>query len=242
MSFFSEFYQNGRLVSRLNSSFLTLIPKKFNAVELKDYRPISLIGCVYKLLSKVLANRLKSVLPGVISENQSAFLGGRQLVDGVLVLNEIVEEVKRKKQSAFVFKADFAKAYDCVDWSFLDWMMDRLGFGNKWRDWIMECLSTARISVLINGSPTEEFKMGKGLRQGDPLSPFLFLMIAEGLNGLVQKAVTEGMFRGVEIGRRGLAVALLQFADDTIIMGKADTENVFMVKTILRWFELMSGL
>ncbi|GKV06313.1 hypothetical protein SLEP1_g18214 [Rubroshorea leprosula] len=90
--------------------------------------------------------------------------------------------------------------------------------------------------------PTEEFKVEKGLRQGDPLSPFLFLMIGEGLNGLVQKAVTEGLFRGVEIGRKGLESSLLQFADDTIIMGKADTENVFMVKTILRWFELMSGL
>ncbi|GLT40917.1 hypothetical protein SLA2020_150140 [Shorea laevis] len=242
MNFFSEFHQNGRLVSGLNSSFLTLIPKKFNAMELKDYRPISLIGCVYKLLSKVLANKLKSMLPGIISETQSAFLGGRQLVDGVLVLNEVVEEVKRRKQPAFIFKADFVKAYDCVDWSFLEWMMDRMGFGSKWRGWIMECLLTTRISVLINGSPTEEFKVGKRLRQGDPLSPFLFLMIGEGLNGLIHKAVLEGLFRGVEVGRRGLAVTLLQFADDTIIMGKADTENIFMVKTILRWFELMSGL
>ncbi|GKV32368.1 hypothetical protein SLEP1_g40981 [Rubroshorea leprosula] len=234
-SFFAEFHKNGRLVSGLNSSFLALIPKKFNSIELKDYRPISLIGCVYKLLTKVLANRIKAVMPGITSETQSAFLRGRQLVDGVLVLNEVVEEVKRRKQSAFVFKADFAKAYDCVDWSFLDWMMDCLGFGIKWRGWIMECLSTSKILVLVNGSLTEEFKVGKGLRQGDPLSPFLFLMIGEGLNGLVQKVVSEGMFRGIEIGRKGLAVSLLQFADDTVIMGKADIENIIMVKTILRW-------
>ncbi|GKV47995.1 hypothetical protein SLEP1_g54839 [Rubroshorea leprosula] len=242
MSFFEEFHRNGRLVSGLNSSFIILIPKKLNVGNLKDYRPISLIGCVYKLLSKVLANRLKAVLPGIISETQLAFLGGRQLVDGVLVLNEMVEEVKRRKQSAFIFKADFAKAYDCVDWTFLEWMMDRLGFGIKWRGWIMECLSTTRMSVLINGSPTEEFKARKGLQQGDPLSPFLFLMIGEGLNGLVQKVVSEGLLRGIEVGKRGLVISLLQFADDTIIMGKADTENIFMVKTILRWFELMSGL
>ncbi|GKV09573.1 hypothetical protein SLEP1_g21054 [Rubroshorea leprosula] len=218
MSFFAEFHKNGRLVSGLNSSFLTLIPKKFNSMELKDYRPISLIGCVYKLLTKVLASRIKAVMPRIISETQSAFLRGRQLVDGVLVLNEVVEEVKRRKQLAFVFKANFAKAYDCVDWSFLEWMMDRLGFGIKWRGWIMECLSTSKISVLVNGSPTEEFKVGKGLRQGDPLSPFLFLMIGEGLNGLVQKVVLEA------------------------IMGKADIENIIMVKTIQQWFELMSGL
>ncbi|GKV35303.1 hypothetical protein SLEP1_g43600 [Rubroshorea leprosula] len=97
------------------------------------------------------------------------------------------------KRQAFVFKADFEKAYDCVDWEFLDWMMSRFGFGTKWRRWIKECLSTARVSVLVNGSPTEEFQMGKGLRQGDPLSLFLFLMIGEGLHGLVKKAETVGM-------------------------------------------------
>ncbi|GKV12577.1 hypothetical protein SLEP1_g23703 [Rubroshorea leprosula] len=242
ISFFSEFHRNGKLVRGLNSSFLALVPKKLNAANLKEYRPISLLGCVYKLLAKVLANRLKSVMPAIVSETQSAFVGGRQLVDSVLVLNEVVEEIKNRKQPAFVFKADFEKAYDCVDWSFLDWMMDTFGFGTKWRGWIKECLSTARTSVLVNGSPTREFEVGKGLRQGDPLSPFLFLMIGEGLQGLVQKAVAEGMLHGIEIGKKGMTMSLLQFADDTIIMGRADAENIRMVKDVLRWFELMSGL
>ncbi|GLT63247.1 hypothetical protein SLA2020_358250 [Shorea laevis] len=242
VSFFEEFHQQGRLVKGLNSSFITLIPKKLNPIELKDYRPITLIGCVYKLLAKVLANRLKNVMAGIITESQSAFVGGRQLVDSVLILNEVVDEAKKKKQQAFIFKADFEKAYDCVDWSFLDWMMDRFGFGIKWRGWIKECLATARASVLVNGSPTEEFAVGKGLRQGDPLSPFLFLMVGEGLCGLVKKAEMEGLLHGIEVGKGGLAISLLQFADDTVILGRADSENVFMVKTILRWFELMSRL
>ncbi|GKV02020.1 hypothetical protein SLEP1_g14507 [Rubroshorea leprosula] len=242
VSFFNEFHSNGRLVRGLNSSFLTLIPKKNNPIELKDYRPINLIRCVYKLLAKVLANRLKAVLSEIISETQSAFLGGRQLADSVLALNEVVDEIKKSKQKAFVFKADFAKAYDCVDWAFLDWMMERFGFGVRWRGWIMECLSTAKVSVLVNGSPTEEFEIGKGLRQGDPLSPFLFLMVGEGLHGLIRKSEEEGLFRGVEVGKKGLVVSLLEFADDTVILGKADGENVFMVKAVLRWFELMSGL
>ncbi|GLU16530.1 hypothetical protein SLE2022_329610 [Rubroshorea leprosula] len=240
LRFFEEFHQNGRLVKGLNSSFLTLIPKKMNPMELKDFRPISLVGCVYKLLAKVLANRLRVVMPEIISDSQSAFLGGRQLVDSVLVLNEVVEEVKQRKQQAFIFKADFEKAYDCVDWSYLDWMMSRFGFGGKWRRWIRECLSTARVSVLVNGSPTEEFAMGKGLRQGDPLSPFLFLMVAEGLHGLVKKAEEEGLLQGIMVGNNGLAISLLQFADDTVIL--ANSESIFTVKTILRWFELMSGL
>ncbi|GKV49617.1 hypothetical protein SLEP1_g56358 [Rubroshorea leprosula] len=242
INFFSEFHRNGKLVRGLNSSFIALIPKKLNVGGLKDYRPISLLGCVYKLLAKVLANRLKSVIAEIVSETQSAFVGGRQLVDSVLVLNEVVDEIKRKKQPAFVFKADFKKAYDCVDWSFLDWMMERLGFGKKWRGWIRECLSMARISVLVNRSPTKEFEMGKGLRQGDPLSLFLFLMIAKGLQELVKRAVKEEMLHGIEIGKKGLSVSLLQFADDTIIMGRADAENTRMVKDILIWFELMSGL
>ncbi|GKV34368.1 hypothetical protein SLEP1_g42745 [Rubroshorea leprosula] len=242
VAFFHEFHQSCKLVKGLNSSFLTLIPKKLNPRELKDFRPISLIGCVYKILSKVLANRLKNVMSEIISETQSAFIGGRQLVDSVLVLNEVVDEVRNRKTPAFVFKADFQKAYDCVNWTYLDWMMERFGFGAKWKGWIKECLSTARCSVLVNGSPTEEFELERGLRQGDPLSPFLFLMIMEGLNGLVKKAESEGLLQGIEIGKKGLTVSLLQFADDTVILGRADSENILTVKAILRWFEIMSGL
>ncbi|GKV45295.1 hypothetical protein SLEP1_g52400 [Rubroshorea leprosula] len=242
VNFLMEFHQHGRLVKGLNSSFLALIPKKLNPVQFKEYRPICLIGCLYKLLAKVLANRLKRVMADIISESQSAFVGGRQLVDSVLVLNEVVDEVKRKKQESFIFKADFEKAYDCVDWDFLDWMMDRMGFGVKWRKWIRECLSTARISILLNGSPTSEFSISKGLRQGDPLSPFLFLLVGEGLCGLVKKAECEGLLKGLEIGRGGMELSLLQFADGTVFMGKACAGNLKVVKAILHWFELISGL
>ncbi|GLT49853.1 hypothetical protein SLA2020_233810 [Shorea laevis] len=169
----------------------------------------------------------------IISDSQSAFVGGRQLVDSVLILNEVVDEVKRRKHESFIFKADFEKAYDCVDWDFLDWMMDRMGFGVKWRKWIQECLSTTRISILINGSPTTEFTASKGLRQGDPLSLFLFLLIGEGLCGLVKKVESEGLFRGVDIGTSGMSLSLLQFADDSVFMGKACAENVRVVKAIL---------
>ncbi|GKV01451.1 hypothetical protein SLEP1_g14002 [Rubroshorea leprosula] len=242
VNFLREFHQYGRLVKGLNSSFLTLIPKKLNPVQFKEYRPICLISCLYKLLAKVLANRLKKVMADIISESQSAFVGGRQLVDSVLVLNEVVDEVRRKKQESFIFKADFEKAYDCVDWDFLDWMMDRMGFGVKWRKWIRECLSTARISILVNGSPTSEFSVSKGLRQGDPLSPFLFLLVGEGLCGLVKKAESEGLLKGLGIGRGGMELSLLQFADDTVFMGKACAGNLKVVKAILHWFELISGL
>ncbi|GLU23278.1 hypothetical protein SLE2022_393000 [Rubroshorea leprosula] len=162
VEFVQEFSRNRKLVRGLNSSFIVLIPKKSNPVDLKDYRPISLINSLYKIISKVLANKIKKVLPKVISGTQSTFLGGRQITDGVLILNEVVEEIKRKKVSSFIFKVDFEKAYDCVNWDFLDEMMRRLGFGEKWRMWIKECLQTASISILVNGSPTDEFKMERG--------------------------------------------------------------------------------
>ncbi|GLT33525.1 hypothetical protein SLA2020_081070 [Shorea laevis] len=161
VDFFREFHQNSKLVRGLNSSFLALIPKKLSPKELTDFRPISLLRCVYKLLAKVLANRLKMVMSAIISETQSAFVGGRQLVGSVLTLNEVVDEVQNRKKPAFVFKADFQKAYDCVNWSYLAWMMESFTFRTKWRGWIRECLSTARVSVLVNGSPTKEFVMKK---------------------------------------------------------------------------------
>ncbi|GKV34400.1 hypothetical protein SLEP1_g42775 [Rubroshorea leprosula] len=96
--------------------------------------------------------------------------------------------------------------------------MDRFGFEIKWRGWIMECLSTARVSILVNGSPMEEFAMGKGLTQGDPLSPFLFLMVGEGLHGLVQKSKRAGLLHGLEIGQRETSISLFQFVVDTVII------------------------
>ncbi|GKV46080.1 hypothetical protein SLEP1_g53092 [Rubroshorea leprosula] len=112
----------------------------------------------------------------------------------------------------------------------------------KWRSWIKECLRSASISVLINGCPSRQFGMTKGLRQGDPLSPLLFLIVAEGLNGLISEAVKQGLFEGVKIGNGELKLAHLQFADDTLIMGKATKENIWVVKCIMRCFELVSGL
>ncbi|GKU88316.1 hypothetical protein SLEP1_g2599 [Rubroshorea leprosula] len=187
LKFLTDFHINNKLVRGSNSSFPVLIPKKENPQGLEEYRPISLIGCMYKILAKILtkilANRLSKVLDGLIGEQQSTFIGGRQLVDGVVIANETIDEIRRKKLSCFLFRADFEKAYDNVSWEFLDYMLERMNFGLVWRGWIRECLQTNSVSVVLYGSPTKEFTMCRGLRQGDPLAPFLFLIVAEGLNG-----------------------------------------------------------
>ncbi|GLT88308.1 hypothetical protein SLE2022_063410 [Rubroshorea leprosula] len=242
LKFLADFHTNSKLVRGSNSSFLVLIPKKENPQGLAEYRPISLIGCMYKILAKILANRLSKVLNGLIGEQQSAFIGGRQLVDGVVIANETIDEIGKKKLSCFLFKADFEKAYDNVSWEFLDYMLERMNFGLVWRGWIRECLQTNSASVLINGSPTKEFTMRRGLRQGDPLAPFLFLIVAEGLNGIISSAVDKALFEGVQIGRGDLRISHLQFADDTLLLGKATEENIWTTKCIMRAFELVSGL
>ncbi|GKV05043.1 hypothetical protein SLEP1_g17092 [Rubroshorea leprosula] len=242
IGFIKEFQEKGELVRGLNSSFIVLVPKVNNPQRIEEYRPISLIGAVYKILAKLLANRLKKVLDQVIGKQQMAFISGRQLMDGVVIANEVVDEAKKKKRKSFLFKIDFEKAYDKVCWKFLECMMQKLGFCDTWRRWIMECLRTSQVSVLVNGSPTRQFNISQGLRQGDPLSPFLFLIVAEGLNGMITTVVQKGLMEGVEVGSKGFKVSHLQFADDTILFGSATEQNVWAMKGIMRSFELVSGL
>lgn len=148
---------------------------------MNEFQPISLIGCIYKIIAKILASRLKRVLLGIISLLQTTFLQGRQNLEGILVENEIINIVKRKKWPMYMFKVDFQQAYDRVSWKFLEYMMVRMGFNTKWRKWMAASVFSGSISVLVNGSPSTNFSMGRGLRQGDPIAPFLFLKVAEGL-------------------------------------------------------------
>jgi hypothetical protein len=143
---------------------------------------------MYKILSKLLANRLKGVLGKLISKCQSAFLPHRQILDGVVVLNELIDLAKRRKDECFLFKVYFERAYDTVSWLFLERMMVKLGFAEGWLKWMRACIFEISMSILVNGSQTNDFKVGKGLRQGDPLSPFLFLIVAEGLAGMIYEA------------------------------------------------------
>ena len=143
---------------------------------------------MYKVIAKLLANRLRSVISGIIDERQSAFIKDRHILHGVLILNEVVEEALKRKKPVMVFKVDFKKTYDSVSWSFLDYMLIRLGFCLKWRKWIAAWLQSATISILVNGSPTKEFALTRGLRQGDPLAPLLFNIVGEGVIGMMREA------------------------------------------------------
>ena len=164
------------------------------------------------------------------------------MLHGVLIANEVVEEARRSKRSCLVFKVDFEKAYDYVSWKFLFYMMRRMGFHERWIGWVKGCLTSASISILVNGSPTDEFKPQRGLRQGDPLAPLLFVLVAEGLTGLMREAVSRNLFHSFMVGKNKVPVNILQFADGTIFFGEASMENVSVIKAILRSFEIASGL
>ncbi|GKC63410.1 RNA-directed DNA polymerase, eukaryota [Tanacetum coccineum] len=183
-----------------------------NSLSFSDYRPISLIGCIYKVIAKILASRLAKVIGSVIRSNQSAFIEGRQILDGCLVANEIIRMASIENTKLLLFKVDFEKAFDSVNWNFLLDVMRQMGFGSKWRTWIASCLSSASISCMINGSPSNEFKMERGLRQADPLSPFLFLIVAEALQVCILDACNKGLYNGVSLAGCGDNVSLLQYA------------------------------
>ncbi|GAU44567.1 hypothetical protein TSUD_367230 [Trifolium subterraneum] len=243
LNFFSEFYHHGRLTKGLNSTFIALIPKVDCPQRVADFRPIALVSSVYKVLSKVLANRLRRVVGGVVSQTQSAFIKGRQILDGILIANEIVDDAKRDKKELLMLKIDFEKAYDSVEWDYLDEVLCKMSFPCKWRVWMKECVSTATTSVLVNGSPTDEFRFERGLRQGDPLSPFLFLLAAEGLNVMMSAMVSNNLFTPYGLGPQNVVqVSHLQFADDTLLVGVKNWANVRALKAVLVLFESVSGL
>lgn len=137
---------------------------------------------------------------------------------------------------------DIEKAYDKVEWNFLMDTMVQMGFGRKWLMWIRACLESASVSILINGSPTKEIKMSRGVRQGDPLAPFLFLLVAEGLNQSCKMALEKGLVKGVEVGKDKIKVFHLQYADDMLVFGQWGKQNIKNIPLLFKCFYLASGL
>uniref|UniRef100_A0A2N9GI95 Reverse transcriptase domain-containing protein n=1 Tax=Fagus sylvatica TaxID=28930 RepID=A0A2N9GI95_FAGSY len=235
---------SGKILKAINHTYITLIPKIQNPEAVVDFRPISLCNVIYKIISKVLANRLKILLPKIVSESQSAFVPGRLITDNILVAFETLHHMQHQKKGrigSMALKLDMSKAYDRVEWKYLQRVMERMGFSSKWVTIMMECISTVSYSILVNGEPHGFIKPSRGLRQGDPLSPYLFLLCAEGFHSLLQKEKIAGALKGVSISRGGPKITHLFFADDSLLFCKATTADVERIQGILSQYERASG-
>ena len=173
----------------LNATFLALIPKTGNSDKLQGFKPISLCNVVYKILATIMVNRLKPILPDLIAQEQTGFVKGQQITDGIIVAQEVIHSLKNVSNQGMIIKLDLEKAYDHLSWAYLEGILKAHGFDERWVKWILSMVSTPVMSVMLNGTPTEAFNPSRGLRQGDPLSPFLFILAAEGLGRLVKAQV-----------------------------------------------------
>jgi len=228
----------------LNSTNITLIPKGNEQKTMKDLRPIALCNGLYKLVAKVLANRLKKILHKCISEIQSAFVPGRSILNNAMIAIEVVHHMKvgkRVRDKNVALKLDISKAYDTIDWLYLKEVMLKMGFDSKWAQWIMMCVETVDYSVIVNNELVGPIIPGRGLRQGDPLSPYLFILCAEGLSALIRKAERSGDLHGVSICTNAPTISHLLFADDCFLFFRADDNEAQVMKNILHTYELASG-
>jgi hypothetical protein len=223
----------------VNDTAIVLIPKCDQPETLKDFRPISLCTVLYKVIAKCMVNIIRPILGDIISINQSAFVPGRLITDNAMVAFEclhFIEQNKSLDKNFCAYKLDLSKAYDRVDWDFLKKVMQRLGFSCRWVDWIMSCVTSVRYQVKFNGNLLDSFSPSRGLRQGDPLSPFLFLFIADGLSSLLQREVDSGNIVPLKICRRAPGISHLLFADDSLLFFKANVEHANKIRAALQLY------
>nr|GEX64493.1 putative RNA-directed DNA polymerase, eukaryota, reverse transcriptase zinc-binding domain protein [Tanacetum cinerariifolium] len=212
-----------------------------NPIHIKDFRPISLTGIHHKSIAKILANRISKVIDKIVSQEQFTFIAGLKILDGPIILSEVIDSFKKIKKNILIFKVDFEKAFDLVSWKYLDFVLLSLSFVSKWRSWQSACPYSSRDSILINGSPTFEFSIKRGLRQGDPLSPFLLIIVMEGLHCVMSNVVSSSLIRGIKIGSSDITLSYIFYADDVIITIDWNSGDLDNIISVLHVFYLASG-
>ncbi|GJS42362.1 hypothetical protein Tco_0567405, partial [Tanacetum coccineum] len=238
-----EFFTNGKLLKELNHTIIALIPKVKSPSRVNDYRPISCCNVLFKCISKIIANRIKQSLKILISPNQSAFIPGRSISDNILLTQELMHNYHLDRGTPrCAFKVDIQKAYDTVDWVFLRKILKGFGFHDRMVSWIMECVTTTSYSISINGILHGYFRGKRGLRQGDPLSPYLFTLVMEVLTLMLQRRVMEADNFSYHRYCAKLDLINLCFADDLFLFAYGDVQSARIIKDSLDEFKHASGL
>jgi len=232
---------SGNINNAITSTFIALIPKKDRSESFHDFRPIALCNILFKIISKIIAERMKAVLNSFISNHQHAFLKDRNILDAVAMTRECLFSIITKNIDASILKIDLTKAYDCVDWGFLRILLAKIGLRSQCINWIMACIENVKYAVIINGIPSSFFKAERGLRQGCPLSPLLFILVMDTLSNQIKKAVSEQRCRPVKICK-DISLSHNLFVDDVLIFSMLCRMSWRCLYDILLKFQSASGL
>lgn len=238
----SHFLATAQLPKTWGEIYLVLIPKSDNPKLVLDFRPISLCNVSYKIISKLLTNHLKQIIHKIVGKEQSAFLAGKSCFDNIIAAQKIVHSLESEIRNPprMILKVDIAKAYDMVEWEAVLATLHLMNFPVLWISWIRACMSCARFAILINGQVTQWFDSGRGLRQGDPLSPYLFLLISQNLSAMLNHALYQNWIPGFD-GRLNVNFNHLMFTDDLIIVTRASRSAARACRVCLDTYRDLTG-
>ncbi|XP_062086128.1 uncharacterized protein LOC133792235 [Humulus lupulus] len=237
-----HFNETGQFPSELHNTTISLVPKTDNPARAVDYRPIACCSIIYKCISKLLCSRLDKDLPSLVQQNQGAFIQGRSIAHNILIFQDLIKNYGKKTTSPrCAIKIDLSKAYDTVDWWFLEELLKSLCFPMRFIGWIMTCLKNTTYSLLMNGRVQGSFKGEKGKRQGDPISPLIFVLIMGYLTRRLQLVAQRSTFRYHPMWQ-SLKLLSLCFADDLILFFKGTQSTVRVLKVALEEFSSTTGL
>lgn len=238
-----DFFETGQLPAKANDVIVVLIAKVLKPEKITQFRPISLCNVLFKIITKTMVGRLKGVISKLVGPAQSSFIPGRLSTDNIVVVQEAVHSMQRKKgrKGWMLLKLDLEKAYDRIRWDFLEDTLLAAGLSGDWVNWIMQCVSGPSMSLLWNGEKTESFTPLRGLRQGDPLSPYLFVLCMERLCHLIDNAVMEKKWKPISLSQGGPKLSHICFADDLILLAEASVAQIRIIRGVLERFCLASG-
>jgi retron-type reverse transcriptase len=237
-----EFYDGQLDMESINMGYITLIPKIGSPECVNDFRPITLLNCCLKIITKLLANRLQTVVLKIVHKNQYGFLKGRSIQDCLAWAFEFIHQCEASKQEIILLKLDFAKAFDTIDHIAMLKIMRQMGFDDKWLKWIENIFGSGMSAVLLNGVPGRKFHCKRGVRQGDPLSPLIFVLAADLLQSAINKAVRDHIIHAPFSPDYGMDFPVIQYADDTIIILPAKLDEIMAMKEILNNYASSTGL